>query len=145
MFPLCVKSRNLNIEKKIKAYILLSLYFRSYSPRRRQSPRRRMSPRRRSPPRRGLPNSRHRPRRSPVRRSVSAALWLKEQSLSLRGIFLFLLCHWYSRSAPHGPCVTTCAIPFREYTFNAVNVSVLQEALSICFLLWQQLLQLSLA
>ncbi|CAG5866166.1 unnamed protein product [Menidia menidia] len=44
---------------------------RSYSPRRRQSPRRRMSPRRRSPPRRGPVASRHRTRRSPVRRRRS--------------------------------------------------------------------------
>uniref|UniRef100_A0AAV2JGR3 L-threonine 3-dehydrogenase, mitochondrial n=1 Tax=Knipowitschia caucasica TaxID=637954 RepID=A0AAV2JGR3_KNICA len=44
---------------------------RSFSPRRRPSPRRRMSPRRRSPPRRGPPSSRHRRRRSPVRRRRS--------------------------------------------------------------------------
>lgn len=72
----CVKSKtsnSLNIEK-LQFLSSPSLpYFRSYSPRRRQSPRRRMSPRRRSPPRRGPTGSRHRHRRSPVRRSVTAA------------------------------------------------------------------------
>lgn len=56
---------------------MLILYpIRSYSPRRRQSPRRRMSPRRRSPPRRAPASSRHRPRRSPVRRLVYLFIFL---------------------------------------------------------------------
>lgn len=76
----------LSIRKSLK---LSKPHFRSYSPRRRQSPRRRMSPRRRSPPRRGPTGSRHRHRRSPVRRSVSPAYWLKEQLLSLTGLVPF--------------------------------------------------------
>ncbi|TNN83134.1 Serine/arginine repetitive matrix protein 1 [Liparis tanakae] len=80
---------------------------RSYSPRRRQSPRRRMSPRRRSPPRRGPPNSRHRPRRSPVRSEGQAvplstgqkgqglcvtrqSIWFKEKTRR-KGYRVFLL------------------------------------------------------
>lgn len=45
-----------------------------------------MSPRRRSPPRRGPVSSRHRHRRSPVRRLVKAAHWLKTQLLRLTGL-----------------------------------------------------------
>uniref|UniRef100_A0A8C5HWI7 Serine/arginine repetitive matrix protein 1 n=1 Tax=Gouania willdenowi TaxID=441366 RepID=A0A8C5HWI7_GOUWI len=64
---------------------------RSYSPRKRQSPRRRMSPRRRSPPRRGPPASRHRHRRSPVRRSFFSFCPSVQKKLFQLGYFQLAL------------------------------------------------------